>query len=102
MVGVMTLEEQVAALTKVIEDLAKQAAEASLRELSPTKASTPSKSTPETLQTSPQQASSMPQRQPTKATNALVLSADGTISAAQLREFVLGELKNNQDEVTPS
>ncbi|GAA0165039.1 hypothetical protein LIER_20539 [Lithospermum erythrorhizon] len=85
MTRVMTLEEQIAALTKVIEDLAKQvqrqddslshltgkvvdheyqtqAAEASLRELSPTEASTPSKATRKTLQTSPPQASSMPQR----------------------------------------
>ncbi|GAA0172769.1 hypothetical protein LIER_26525 [Lithospermum erythrorhizon] len=77
MTGATTLEEQVASLAKVIENITKQVqreddslshiagkiidhdqraqeTEVSLKELSPQETPNPSKTTPETLQTSPQ------------------------------------------------
>ncbi|GAA0155679.1 hypothetical protein LIER_13357 [Lithospermum erythrorhizon] len=125
MTGITTLEEQVVSLLKVIEDMAKQmqlqsealsnmagkmqeheqhqqVVEATLRTILPQEAPNTLKDAPETQLAPPCQASSMPQRQPTKATNAPVVLADGMVSAPQLREFILGAIKDNQDKVIPS
>ncbi|GAA0141795.1 hypothetical protein LIER_02851 [Lithospermum erythrorhizon] len=125
MTGTTTIEEQIFSLTKRVEDIAKhmqqqeealsnmvgriydheqltQAAEGGLRTLPLEKAPIPSKESPTTYSTPPHQASNMSKGQLAKVVKAPCISADGTIPAAQLREFILGAIKDTQDEVAPS
>ncbi|GAA0148438.1 hypothetical protein LIER_36720 [Lithospermum erythrorhizon] len=123
MTGATTLEEQVASLTKIIEDLAKQVqhqddflspiagkivdheqrpqvTKANPRELHLQEVPTPSKTIPGLPQTTLQQS------------QACLKGSRGMLQALrsfqlmerspQLREFILGAIKYNQDEVTPS
>ncbi|GAA0160911.1 hypothetical protein LIER_17353 [Lithospermum erythrorhizon] len=125
MMGITTIEEQIASLTKMVEEMAKhiqreeeslsymtekilhhehqtQATEASLRATPHQEAPSSSKEVQEKPLIPPHQASSVSYGPTMKVVKTPCISADGTIPAAQLREFILGAIKDTQDEAVPS
>ncbi|GAA0184174.1 hypothetical protein LIER_31462 [Lithospermum erythrorhizon] len=124
MTGTTTIEEKIASLTKVIEDMAKQMrlqsealsnmagkmhdheqhnreAKANLRTPYLQEVPSTSKESPTTRLTPPHQASSMSKGKPAKVVKAPYISVDETMPAAQLMEFILGTIKDTQDEAAP-
>ncbi|GAA0183343.1 hypothetical protein LIER_42390 [Lithospermum erythrorhizon] len=79
-----------------------QAAKASLKSQPPEEAPNTSKDALATPPTPPHQDSNMSRGQPAKVVKVPCVSADGTIPAAQLREFILEAIKDTQDEEVPS
>ncbi|GAA0162635.1 hypothetical protein LIER_18679 [Lithospermum erythrorhizon] len=125
MTGITTIEEKIASLTKMVEEMAKhiqrleeslshmiekildhehrtQATEASLRATPPQEAPSISKEALETPLIPPHQASSTSHGLAMKAVKTPCILVDGTIPAAQLREFILRSIKDTQDEAPPS
>ncbi|GAA0139657.1 hypothetical protein LIER_01158 [Lithospermum erythrorhizon] len=125
MTSTTTIEEQIASLKKMVEDMAKhmqrqeealsnmarkiqdhehrgQVVEVSMRTLLPQESPGPSKDAPGMPQTPPEQSSNMSKGQSGKTMKISCVSADETILASKLREFILGAIKDTQDEATPS
>ncbi|GAA0169250.1 hypothetical protein LIER_23776 [Lithospermum erythrorhizon] len=73
-----------------------------MRATTPPEVPNASKEIPGSSHTPPYQASSTPHGPVSKTAKAPCISADGTIPAVQLREFILGAIKDNQEENLPS
>ncbi|GAA0144684.1 hypothetical protein LIER_05066 [Lithospermum erythrorhizon] len=79
-----------------------QPTEAGLRATPSLEVPNASKEAPETPFTLPYQASSTSYGPATKTVKTPYILADGTIPTSQLREFILGAIKDTQDEAAPS
>ncbi|GAA0159368.1 hypothetical protein LIER_16159 [Lithospermum erythrorhizon] len=79
-----------------------QATEANLKSLPAEEAPITSKDVLDTPSTPPYKVLSMSKGQPGRTVKTPCISADGTILATQLKEFILGAIKHTQDKATPS